>query len=444
MTQVLVDRENVNDEFVVVRKIYRSDGESVDLNELILDIETSKTVTEIRAPEAGILCLTLCEGDEVSVGSPLFKIIESKDAIKDKQEVTNQEPDVVGVPHDASVFEFKQERRLSRAAELLAKHLGVNVDLIDSRGWITASDVRTAGTGSGSLTETYRQFSMPDPAENETPIKASTGPVQQASHRAPYREERSSLRKRTEARNLSRANSNGTTSMIGIELPLPGPRLVAAPFLFQDSVADLVIFEASRLLRRYPELNAFYLDERTVGHFQEINFGITFDNGQNLKVLALRETDKLSIAQIQEGFARLLDQYESNGTLDQSMLTSSTVTLSDLSRSPADFMLPLLNADQSLILGITSRGPNTFGLYASFDHRISEGLQVAHFLGQLRDRLQSHYRPPMSVATPIDLRCAACDQGMKAELKMGGLGMLRIALPDGADGFLCRNCFQGW
>jgi pyruvate/2-oxoglutarate dehydrogenase complex dihydrolipoamide acyltransferase (E2) component len=444
MALVVVDRENVNDEFVVVRKIYRSDGEKVDVNELILDIETSKTVTEIRAPEAGVLFLSLCEGDEVAVGNPLFKIVGGKDAIEDKQAVTDHQPDEVDVQHGASVFGIKEELRLSRAAELLAKKLGVNIDLIHSRGWITASDIRAAGAGPGDFTESYCQLRLPDPAEYVTPAESSTAPAQHATHRVPYREERNSLRKRTEARNLSRANSNGTTSMIGIELPLPGPRMVPPPFLFQDSVADLVIFEASRLLRRYPELNAFYIDERTVGYYQEVNFGISFDSGQNLKVLALREADTLSLTQVQEGFARLLDQYESNGSLDQSVLMSSTVTLSDLSRSPANFMLPLLNADQSLILGITCRSPKAFELHASFDHRISEGLKVAHFLGELRDRVQSHYRIAMSTAMFSALRCSACDHGMNAELKMGGRGLLRIALPDGKDGFLCRNCFQGW
>jgi pyruvate/2-oxoglutarate dehydrogenase complex dihydrolipoamide acyltransferase (E2) component len=444
MIQVVVERENVNDEFVVIRKIYRRDGENVVKDELILDIETSKTVTEIHAPEAGILFVAVSEGDEVEVGSILFKIGESKAVIKDTQHITNDLPEKGGANHAEIVFDSKKERKLSQAAELIAKQLGVNLDLIESRGWITASDVRAAAAHTGASNASNRQPELTDPAEKATLTIASSKPTQQAIHRVPYREKRSTLRKRIEARNLSRANSSGTTSMIGIDLPIPGARLVPAPFLFQGSVSDLIIFEASRLLRRYPELNSLYIDERTVGHFEEVNFGITFDNGQNLKVLALQASDTATLVQVQEGFAHLLELYESNGPLDESVLNSSTVTLSDLTRSPADFMLPLLNTDQSLILGVTRRGPNGFGLHASFDHRISEGLQVANFLGELRDRVQSHYRSTASVSTSGVLRCSACDKGMKAELELGGRGLLRIALPDGSNGFLCRNCFQGW
>ena len=81
--------------------------------------------------------------------------------------------------------------------------------------------------------------------------------------------------------------------MIGIEVPLAGPRLVAPPFIFQGSIADLIVFETAKLLRRFPDLNAFHLDDRAIGYFEDVNIGISFDVGHNLKVLALCNVDTL-------------------------------------------------------------------------------------------------------------------------------------------------------
>lgn len=427
--EVTVDRDNVNDEFVIVRKLHKHHGQAVRADEVVLDVETSKTVTEIRSPEDGTLSMSLTEGDEVAVGAVLFRVSREGASPSETREPPASHP--AETSGDAPA-----EPRASRAAAELAARLGVPLRGVPSRGWITSADVRAAANPASASSPPARPAAASRPSPR--PAAAEDGVVPKVA----FRSERISLRKRTEARNLQAANSHGNTSTIGAELALPGPRLVAPPFLFEDGISDLVIFEAARLLRQFPDLNAFHLDERTVGFFEEVNFGISFDSGRNLKVLTLRNADRLSLAEIQAEFERLLQLYESEAPLEDALLHSSTVTLTDLSRSEADFMLPLLNARQSLILGITRRDSNRYALYASFDHRVSEGLQVARFLGELRARLQSHCRD--SAAASTRLRCSVCDQTMEAELKMGGRGLLRIVQPDGSDGYLCRNCFQGW
>src|SRR3954452_10127044 len=72
--RVTVDRDNVNDEFVVVRKLHKRSGESVQAEELVLEIESSKTLSEVHAPESGLLRVHSGEGDEIAVGGLLFEI----------------------------------------------------------------------------------------------------------------------------------------------------------------------------------------------------------------------------------------------------------------------------------------------------------------------------------------------------------------------------------
>jgi pyruvate/2-oxoglutarate dehydrogenase complex dihydrolipoamide acyltransferase (E2) component len=434
MTRVVVDRDSINDDFVVVKKLYRQSGELVEAADPILEIESSKTVKEIGSPEAGILKVMLCEGDEVAVGDLLFEVAGETET--QAASATMDRTISVSEGISESVDTGPQERTLSRAAVELVQKLGVNPSTLPA-GWITVNDVLVARGRQNPQMRSLFQKAM---QHKDAPSQRT-----QATPKVPFRQERISPRKRTEARNLSRANGNGSTSVIGIELLLPGPRLVVPPFIFHESIADLVVFEGARLIRRFPELNAFHIDERTIGYFEEVNVGVSFDSGRNLKVLALAKADTLSLSMVQSGIENLLHLYESGGPIEESMLTTSTLTVSDLSRAQAHFMLPLLNADQSLIIGITRRSPIQYSLYAGFDHRISEGLQVAKMLGGLRERIVSHYRPaPLRAELVSSLRCSVCDQSLQKEVARGGRGLIQVVLADGSDGRLCWNCFSGW
>ena len=83
MTRVLVDRDTVNDDTVVVRKLYKRTGESVDAGALVLEYETSKTAIESYAPEAGVLALSVSEGDEIAVGALLYELNSAASAAAD-------------------------------------------------------------------------------------------------------------------------------------------------------------------------------------------------------------------------------------------------------------------------------------------------------------------------------------------------------------------------
>ena len=420
--QVVVERDNVNDETVIVRKIYKQSGMRVAADDPILEIETSKTVKEVRSPKSGFLILTIKEGDEIAVGGRLFDVDTNTEAM------AHQAPDTIGDVKKADVG-----RVFSSAAEALAKELHVDHQLLPE-GWITSQDVRAIATAGKSNAQ----------GDGELRARQVARPVDKVIPKANFRPESMSLRKRTEVRNLARANSHGTTSIIGMDVLLPGARIASPPYLFEDSITDVVVFEAAKLVRHFPDLNAFCVDDRTIGYFEEVNFGISFDGGHDLKVLALRNADTLSLAQIQSGIQELLELYESKESIDDGLLSTSTITVSDLSRSSATFMMPLLNAEQSLLIGITSRDSRSYTLHAAFDHRVSEGLQVARFLEELRERVISHHRPSGVRHNSMNLRCSACDQTLETEAGHSRPWLVQVVLQDGSQGQLCRNCYDGW
>ena len=68
---VIVERDNVNDETVVLTRWFVSSGERVEIDQLIAEIETSKATVEVHSPGAGFIRYTTKEGGEIAVGQVL-------------------------------------------------------------------------------------------------------------------------------------------------------------------------------------------------------------------------------------------------------------------------------------------------------------------------------------------------------------------------------------
>ncbi len=423
MIEILVPRENVNDESVIILEVNFSSGSKVKKGDIVVSIETSKTNMDVHTPEDGVVIHQLEKGAEIDVGSLLFSLSCEPELATEIKEQTNNRSAGLNVATQKSSAKF------SIAAIKRAKELGVNLGQFH-HGWVTSADVeKHAGV---AIPEARLQQAVTDkkPEKKNAPVLA-----------VPSTTIAISKRKQAEAKNLISGDHGNTTSTVGVEVKLLGERLVPPPYLFKDSISDLIVFETSRLLRQYQELNGFYVDEKTWSQYNQINFGWSFDNGRNLKVLTIKDADKISLTGLQEEVVRLLDLYDSGATIPMELLTDSTVTFSDLSRSSASFMFPLINGHQSLILGVVRKSKYVFEIFASFDHRVSEGLTVVNFLSELKFRVLSYFVGQNGM---VNTSCYACGKSMAEELSLGYRGFIKMTLANGDDENLCRNCFEGW
>jgi pyruvate/2-oxoglutarate dehydrogenase complex dihydrolipoamide acyltransferase (E2) component len=414
-TRVIVERDSVNDDFVVVTRLVAIDGAQVLKDQPILEVETSKSVSEVAAPTAGRVSMRARVGDELRIGELMFEI-EPGGSQASATPVPQAIPDDAGV---AAIIEAKPVQGasiLSLAARRAAQSHAIAAERFVAGAWVTEADV----------------LAMARTAETPTPVPEAPARTQLVKQ---------SKRKRIEIRNLAVGNAHGSTSTIGATITLGAPRLVRPPPMFRDSIADLIVFEGARLMKRYPRLNGYCFDERQIAVYEYVNFGISFDSDANLKVLAIQDCDTHGLSNIQQEFARLLELYESGGRIDEQVLASATVTLSDLSSVPVSFMHPLINGRQALILGVTHPTAGRYEVFASFDHRVTEGLEVSRFLGELQQRIGSHFGKGPATC---ELLCSACRKTMQEELRLGGRGFLDVTLGDGSKGLLCRSCFAGY
>jgi len=265
---------------------------------------------------------------------------------------------------------------------------------------------------------------------------------------ADVRFERLSRAKQSEISRLREVQSGGLTGSVTTKADVRGVlgRLNRHMAFFQDSLLPLVVYESSRLLRRYERLNA-YLDDGRIALHNRVHVGLAIDIDDGLKVVKIADADRLSFPQIEAEIHCLTGRYLDK-TLTPSELSGATFTVTDLSAEGVHSFIPLIDARQSAILAIAAVDPAEACclLTLTFDHRVSEGRTAARFLAELSRRIESHRSTGASAPTDRaqTLRCARCLKTLAEDRSSRGPGMIRVLNHEANEVLLCRSCFDGW
>ena len=206
-------------------------------------------------------------GDTVQFAVP-FARIASPDARSDKPaplpEVT-QEATSIAASNASRGTRTSSPRMSARARELAAAH-GFGPDDFDE-DLVTVDDVQRRIQSMGT---TAAGKAAPAPATQNKPSQ----PVRDIA----------SL-KRDEIHILSRGAGNTMLSVVGIAVGMISPIRPESGF-FSDKILDLVVFEASRLMGKYPQFNAAF-EPNGIRTKSEINAGVALDDGKGLVVYGI-------------------------------------------------------------------------------------------------------------------------------------------------------------
>lgn len=480
---VLVPRENVNDESATLVAWIAADGAQVEPGQNIAQLETSKAVVELPSPASGTLRHVAKPGQDIAIGgvlawvgagvpvasTPAAPIPSSRPTNGDAVHYTislspsvrrivaeeNVDPsqlkgtgrggritkadvlDHLSAPASDLAPNEPSPTRISLKARALLNQLGLTEAAFANRGLLRSRDLQPTP-------ETPAPTSTPAPAPPTSPV-AATG--------VPVRAERLSRAKRTEARYLRSGFETTLASVVAVACPTRGLRAAAAHFpAIEGNAAALIVFEAARLLKIYPALNAYHADG-TAHYYDEVNIGFAVDAGRGLKVPVIHQADAKGIAEIASEMRELVVAYL-NDSLPLDALAGGTFTITDLSGEGVTMFHPLINQGQSAILGVCAEvfpggaREGAYNLVLAFDHQLSEGRSAAQFLGALRDRL-AHYEKAAPVsrddapAPAEEPRCARCQAGIR-ELNSAGQWLVQTAAADGSVRLVCQLCFEGW
>jgi pyruvate dehydrogenase E2 component (dihydrolipoamide acetyltransferase) len=199
--------------------------------------------------------------------------------------------------------------------------------------------------------------------------------------------------KKAEIRFLSSANSEAVVSQVCVLVPSSGFfRKAAKDSQLLSQFSARIIFEVSRLLQKYPDLQSVY-ENGELYQYTETNIGYALCVDKGLKVPVFRACNTMSLDEIIAQKDAFIEKYILN-TLSLDELEGGTFTITDLSSMGSWLFNPVLNYRQSCILGIGGVNPeaSAYPLLLAFDHRVTDGMTATLFLNDLKQRLYSHER----------------------------------------------------
>jgi len=427
----------VNDSVLTVVDISFADGQAVKKGDILLVFETSKTTYDVEA-EAGGFIQYYCEAGKDYEVNELVAVIYS-----DAGEVVKKAAPVKAAPSGQTAaaqpvlaetaLQWEGETLFSREAALLVASSGLDKKLFAGMDFVSVPDVRAKLGG---------QNEVKGPAKKTASAEVvKARPAVQVDREKVIVEKLSSNKKR-EIEYLSAVQSAGLTSTIDAFVATNGIFVHANHSLqyLKNSLLPLVIYEAGRLLKKYPLFNAYFTSEG-IAFYKEVNIGFAIDIGKGLKVLKIPAANEKSLAEIEAGIMDLSGKYlDDKLAIDD--LTDIGFTITDLSAEGVAFFKPLVNMMNSAILGVSAIDEKLERciLSVTFDHRVMEGKLVAGFLKDLKDRLES-YRADASYRVR-EIRCFKCYTSLADDLS--DVGFALCTRPDGQQAHICQRCLKGF
>ncbi len=479
--ELLVPRINTNDDEVDVVHWYVQDKEYVEKGKEILDLESSKAVVSIESEAAGYILCHSQKGDSVRVGVPLATFYSDLQELEADLKGSNSQikGDSLGQQKEAS-NEFSGEQlaiekidtstvasqpihksqtsalvegasnqspfgftRFSKAAQDYMGKNSIDPKRFEGMGLVSV-DVIEDILGIRQLpNSTTLQGNVEYQNRQKSPYPSITNPE--------LRSEKVGKSKKLEIQLLTAGQAGGINSSLTVQFDSVGIRQTLAELdSLNGQILPLILFELARLLEEYSAFTSYYEDGK-IYYYDRVDIGLAIDLGKGLKVPVIRNANQLSPSELLELITDFATGYLEN-KLSVEDLTGGTITISDLSSEDILHFQPLINQNQSVILGIggdSSIDGHPMTLTLVFDHRILAGREVALFLNDLKNRLLSYQLANLpeteNAVQSQNINCSRCLIDINSLYRDFGRDALMYVHVDdtGQTTYICHSCVGG-
>jgi 2-oxoisovalerate dehydrogenase E2 component (dihydrolipoyl transacylase) len=343
------------------------EGDRVELNQPLVEVETAKAVVEIPSPFAGrIATLHASDGVDVAVGAPLVTF-----AVQDHGSVADEtEGSARGVPPPPTTSPRRTGSRPAATPPVrkLAKELGVDLSAVvggGPEGRITEQDVRAFAGGD----EAY------DVAEVTAIRREAAARLTRVA----------AVPSVTTFRTVDCAALEGFRAEIGVS---PLPVLIAA---------------LARTYPSHPLINASWFD-REIRTYRGLHVGLAVDTPRGLAVPILRNADERGVDDLAGEIRRLAETAREGQLALEDVAGPATMGVSNTGSYGSEAGTPLLVPGTAVTLAfgviaprplvvegaVAARAAATISL--TFDHRVLDGAEAGRALTDLVELLQSDER----------------------------------------------------
>ena len=413
-----------------VSKWLKKEGESVEADEPIVELETDKVNLEVPSPIGGVLSeINSKDGTVVEVGALLGSVSENGFNSEKKEEIekiTSSQDENNFINLDESkkenkVFIEKMESEISDDEPLLLKDEPLilkeevkekledfkkeNQSLSPAVRKLVAEkkiDIQTVqGTGKGGRILKGDLISLMGVHPQPSQRKAQYGPEEKI---------RMTRLRQTIAKRLKQAQENAALLTTFNEVDMSSIMKMRKENQedFQNrygiklGLMSFFVKACIVALKSFPAVNAEIDGEDIIyKNYYNISFAVGTEKG--LVVPVLKNADELSFAEIEEKIKEISEKAK-NGKLTIEDLQGGTFTISNGGVYGSMLSTPILNLPQSGVLGmhniverpIVSEGEikirPVMYLALSYDHRIIDGKESVSFLKMIKDNLEDPRR----------------------------------------------------
>ena len=416
----------------------KSVGDTVEVDEPLLEVSTDKVDTEIPSPVAGTLVEILAdEDDTIEVGEIIARIgdenatASSSEAKPEPQEDKKEEPQAEEKeekkpePKAEEKKESKQDSSLNTSAKVnngdnvpyvtplvrkLAEKHGVDLNTVEGTGVggrIRKQDVlAAAGEGDAPAKSGAQSDNSPrarwstksvDPAKQEL-----IGTTQKVN-----RIREITAAKMVEALQISAQLTHvqevDMTAIWDMRkknkqafIDKHGANLSFLPFIVKATAEALV---------SHPNVNASYNPEtKEMTYHSDVNIAIAVDTPKGLLTPVIHKAQDMTLPQIAQQIAELADKARNN-KLKPNDLTGATFTVTNIGSEGAMLDTPILVPPQAGILGtaaiekrpvvVNENGQDAIAIRQmcylpfTYDHQVVDGADAGRFITTIKDRLQT-------------------------------------------------------
>ncbi len=382
---------------------HKQPGEACSADELIVDIETDKVVLEVVAPADGVIKEIVKGEGETVLSEEVIALFEAGAA--------------ASAPAAAAPA---AEAAAAPAAETTtdADKIGPAARKLIEENGLDASQIPGTGKNGGITKEDVQNFLKNKPAAAPAaaaPAAAAPAlniPVgERTEKRVPMTRLRATIAKR-----LVEAQQNAAMLTTYNEVNMKPVMELRKQYkdLFEKvhggtrlGFMSFFVKAATEALKRFPAVNASIDGNDMVYHgYQDIGVAVSTDRG--LMVPVLRDTDSMSLAEV-EGTIADFGKRGREGKLGMDDMQGGTFTITNGGVFGSLMSTPILNPPQTAILGmhkIQERPMAVNGqveilpmmyLALSYDHRMIDGKEAVQFLVTIKDLLEDPARMLLDV-----------------------------------------------
>ena len=394
-------------------------GDTINVDEPLLEVSTDKVDTEIPSPVSGtILAIDVQVDSTVAVGARLA-LIGSASATPVAAPVATAAPAAPTPPPVAAPVAAAPVAPARPVSALDDSYVTPIVRKLAQELGVDLTRVKGSGVGGRVRKEDVQAASKPV-AQFAAPVSAQAAPqgVTQTKPTTPIAISplrgttvtMSRLRKVIAARMVeSLQTSAQLTTVIEVDVTKIARLREQAKVSFAEresvNLTFLPFFSVAvcEALKQHPVLNASVEGDQVTYHGAE-HLGVAVDTERGLLVPVIRDAGDLNMGGVARRIVDVAARTRDN-KISPDELGGGTFTITNTGSRGALFDTPIINQPQVAILGIGSivkrpmvmkgtDGGETIAvrsmvyLALSYDHRIVDGADAARFLGTLKERLE--------------------------------------------------------